>query len=306
MKELMEQRIKLTPYCNKVHDMYKKTLIAFALSVCFSTAFAADSTSTSPLVSHGSKECETVITSQVATGLLDKIIKAVPKNKNDNVYEAIKQSKAQQINKQKIPNINTDVSVSIYSKAESVWTKALDKAIETAKGAVDTLITSVFNNAVDKAMSTVNNATNKALGKVASKFGGQAGNILYSSLGHIIPNATSVLGGCVKDLNVECLSRVQDAIDASISQGISSGISGVQNAAYSTALDKVSNVYSGTLGRIGGINSHLGEWATSATNQAYYQTRSTIQNAIYSYDSRTAAAALSDLGSDSLIQLYGK
>lgn len=290
--------------------MFKKTVLAIALSACAFSAIAAESqpvkTAKLSIVSTDSKECQQVITSQVSKGLLEKIIQAVPKDKKDNVYQAVKESNAEKMNKEKVTDINTDVSVSIYSTAEQIWTKMLDKAIEVAKETVDTLITTMYNNAIDRVVSMANNATSRLLNKVTDKLGGQVGYVVSSALSQIVPDATNLLGHCAKQLDVDCLSKVQNVLNSSISNGLNRGIGAAQDSISGAIGSRMSDAYYGKINQLGGLSNEAANAVYGMTSEIFYTTKSIATEAVYKFDRRSAAEAVSSIGGEPLIQLYGQ
>lgn len=261
-----------------------------------------------PIVSTDSKECQQIITQKVSTGLLDKIMKAVPKDRNDNVFNAIKKSGAQKINKQKITGINTDVDVSIYSKPEQIWTKILDKAIEKAKEIVDTVITTMYDNAVYKVTSMAEDAAYKALGKVTRKLGSEASYLINTAIGQIVPDAARTLRGCATNLNLECLQKVQDSIENSIARGAHDSVDAGRVIMGNKIDNKISDVYDGKFGKLGSIVDvrDVKSVVYEVTGDIYYGTKSVATEAVYKFSNGTASDAMSSFGNESLIQLYGK
>lgn len=283
--------------------MFKKTLLVIALSSCVVTGYAAEA-KTPSIISSDSAACQQAITPQVSKGLIDKLMKALPQNETDNIFSAVKKSGAEKINKERTKGVNTPVSVSIYSTAESVWTSILDEVIETVQDAIDTMLTTLYENAINKAVSAVNSATSKALGQVAGKLGDQAGPVIVSALGNIVPNVSATLGNCAKNFTADCLSQVESALNKSVAQGLENGVSTAQDQVYNAAHSELSSIYSDVYGKAVDIDSSLG----GVVSGTYYDTKSAITKVIYSSSGGRYSASdiLSSIGAESMVTVYGQ
>lgn len=281
--------------------MFKKTIFAITLSI-----FTLPVMAKLPIVSDDSKSCQQVISPKVSDGLFEKIMRALPKDDKDNVYEAIKLSNAVKMNKQKITNIFTDVIVSIYSTPQQVWARILDKAIEVAKDTVDKLITTLYNDAISRVMSIANNATSRVLNKITDRLNRKVGNVVNAALGEVVPEITNTLGQCAQNLNADCLLNAHKTIGGSIQNGIDRGIGSVQNGISSEIDSRISGAYYGKINEIGGLHNETANVVHGMTSEIFYTTKSIAREAVYSFDKKTATEALLSIGGDPLIQLYGQ